>query len=296
MKATTKKAGIKVVEFGDIKQLFTDSKIENQYLYQPLMPFKIKVFEPYRTGFYGIGLIHKGNISLFTDLYHNKVTAPALIVMGPDVVRQWDNTGNNFHLEAIFFTEQFRQSKQMISLSFHGFDFFDCHGKHVFPLKNAAFKQLSLVFNMIQSRIDTKQTYELEVIHHSIAILINEIKTLYTEKPPSHRHKPLIVKFKKAATQFFREHHTVEYYAKHLHVNAKHLSQTLKKETGKTAGEWIQELLILESKVLLQEAELSINQIADILHFSDQSMFGKFFKKHTHLTPSQYRDNLQIDQ
>jgi len=45
----------------------------------------------------------------------------------------------------------------------------------------------------------------------------------------------------------------------------------------------------MEAKLLLETPRLTISQIAENLNFSDQSFFGKFFKKQVGLSPSSYR-------
>ena len=52
-------------------------------------------------------------------------------------------------------------------------------------------------------------------------------------------------------------------------------------------------MVLLESKVRLQNHEQSIYQIAYDLNFSDPSHFGKFFKKHTGLSPMEYRNQVK---
>ena len=47
--------------------------------------------------------------------------------------------------------------------------------------------------------------------------------------------------------------------------------------------------LIIQAKSLLRTTSKSIQEIADELHFSDQASFGKFFKKHTTMTPKKYK-------
>ena len=70
---------------------------------------------------------------------------------------------------------------------------------------------------------------------------------------------------------------------------SKHLSTVVKEISGKTAGEWIDSLVVLEAKALLKSSELSIQEIADELHFANQSFFGKYFKHHTGMSPKEYR-------
>jgi AraC-like DNA-binding protein len=48
-----------------------------------------------------------------------------------------------------------------------------------------------------------------------------------------------------------------------------------------------------EASRLLRDPDLTLQQIAAELSFSDQSSFGKFFKKHSGITPMKYRSNLR---
>ena len=78
------------------------------------------------------------------------------------------------------------------------------------------------------------------------------------------------------------------YYAGKMFLTPKHLSTVVKEVSGKTAGEWIDSLVILEAKALLKSSEQSIQEIADELHFANQSFFGKYFKHHTGMSPKEY--------
>jgi len=68
------------------------------------------------------------------------------------------------------------------------------------------------------------------------------------------------------------------------------LSAAIKEASGKTAGDWMTEMLMLEAKVLLQDKQLTIAQIADQLKFIDPSHFGKFFKAQTGVSPLAFRN------
>jgi AraC-like DNA-binding protein len=89
----------------------------------------------------------------------------------------------------------------------------------------------------------------------------------------------------------FREHRFLDFYAKRLEITAKHLSRTVKNQTGYTAVEWIERYVILEAKVMLKSSNLNIQQISDELNFPSQSFFGKYFKKLTGLSPKEYRNS-----
>lgn len=89
----------------------------------------------------------------------------------------------------------------------------------------------------------------------------------------------------------FRKERFLDFYAEKLGVTPKHLSRTVKKQTGYTAVEWIERYVILEAKVLLKSSNLNIQQIADELSFPSQSFFGKYFKKLTGLSPKEFRNS-----
>lgn len=87
----------------------------------------------------------------------------------------------------------------------------------------------------------------------------------------------------------FKREREVCFYADKLCMTAKHLSQVVKDITGRTALDIIEEYVITESKALLLSTSMSIQQICDNLNFPSQSVFGKYFKRITALSPSEYR-------
>jgi AraC family transcriptional regulator, transcriptional activator of pobA len=83
---------------------------------------------------------------------------------------------------------------------------------------------------------------------------------------------------------------TVSSFALQLHVSVNHLSDTVKKETGKTPAQFIKERTILEAKSLLQNTELSVSEVAYFLTFEDPSYFTKYFKAATGISPSVFKE------
>lgn len=86
-----------------------------------------------------------------------------------------------------------------------------------------------------------------------------------------------------------REQHEVSWYARQIGVSSDTLSATLKRIRGRTAGSILTTMLVREAKVCLHNPALSVQQVAEMLGFSDQSAFGKFFKRECGVSPVQYR-------
>lgn len=90
-----------------------------------------------------------------------------------------------------------------------------------------------------------------------------------------------------------QEFHTTErgmaFYADKICLTPKYLSKLVKQASGRSAPEWIDAYVILEAKNLLKYSNMTIKEIVYHLHFPNQSVFYKYFKAHTGMTPSEYR-------
>ena len=63
----------------------------------------------------------------------------------------------------------------------------------------------------------------------------------------------------------------------------------LKQISHHTPNEWIDNYVSLEIRVLLKNSTKSIKEIAQELHFPNQSFLGKYFKEQVGISPSAYR-------
>jgi YesN/AraC family two-component response regulator len=103
------------------------------------------------------------------------------------------------------------------------------------------------------------------------------------------RADAFFAKFIRVLEQNFRHERRVSWYAEQLNITPKYLSEVVKKTSKRTPTEWIDNYVILEARVLLKNSTKSIKEIADELHFANQSFLGKYFKEHTGMSPSEFR-------
>ena len=71
----------------------------------------------------------------------------------------------------------------------------------------------------------------------------------------------------------------------------KYLTAICKKNSGKTANEWITEHVLEDIRYYLRHTDLSIKQICDRLGFPNSSFFGKYVKDHFGVTPLEFRNS-----
>jgi len=97
-------------------------------------------------------------------------------------------------------------------------------------------------------------------------------------------------KFMELLSAQFRDCHSVNEYAKLLHITGRRLSELCKRCSGMTAKEIINGQLIAEAKRSLQFSATPIKEIAFALHFTSAEQFSHFFKTHAHISPLEYRN------
>lgn len=103
------------------------------------------------------------------------------------------------------------------------------------------------------------------------------------------RKEEIMARFILTVREHFRTERQVAFYAKQLCITPKHLSAVVKSISGKTAGEWIENYVTMEAKVLLKTTDLPVQEIAVHLNFPNQSFFGKYFKHITGMSPTEFR-------
>lgn len=90
--------------------------------------------------------------------------------------------------------------------------------------------------------------------------------------------------------KFYKINRSIPFYSGRLAVSSKYLNDIVKEKTGITANEYIDRQTIIECKALLSSTDMSILKISLMMHFPSYSVFGKFFKRMTGMTPTEYRE------
>lgn len=85
-----------------------------------------------------------------------------------------------------------------------------------------------------------------------------------------------------------RKYRDVSHYANVAGLSPKYFAKVIWEASGKRPLEWIRECVILDAKAMLKTGEHSIGQICEVLNFRPQSLFNRYFKDATGLTPMQY--------
>lgn len=147
------------------------------------------------------------------------------------------------------------------------------------------------ILNDILNEFDLNTKYSKRIIHGLLSVLLAKLLQLLEINP--HKSNLPISLFDKFQQLLMKESprlHKVNDYANLLNTTPQNLNAICRKQVNRNASEMINYQLLLEAKRYILHTDNTINEITDILYFSDTSNFIKFFKKHEGLTPIQFRE------
>jgi AraC family transcriptional activator of pobA len=270
------------------KSLFANADTNKDYFYIRAQDHPY-ISEPYRAESYAIEFLRKGSIVMQTKLKKIVIHAPAIITLGPSVIRSFTKDSDEILIDIIFFKPQFFLHNQANVFFLAQYEFFENSDMHIFNLEKKNKLKFEQIFSLLRQSLESNSHHQPSILRSYLYILIYELDSVRQISPNESLQNPLFEKFKEILFKDFIKHRSVQYYADALNVTRKYLSEVIKNNSGKTASNWIEDIVVLEAKVLLQNKELTISQISDILNFQNQSSFGRFFKKCEEISPLEYR-------
>lgn len=123
----------------------------------------------------------------------------------------------------------------------------------------------------------------------------NTVFSLYKNETTDEQHlwSDILSLFLHLVRTNCRFHHDVKWYANQLRVSSDALSAKVRRMYEKSASQIIDEYLLIEAKAYLQNPAHSIQNVAELLSFSDQTAFCKFFKRCCGISPSEFKKGKQ---
>jgi YesN/AraC family two-component response regulator len=244
-------------------------------------------------------LVKSGSLAIQINDTIKHLSANEIIIIPVKAFCKVLNVDEKLQVYIMSFTSEFAFRNSIKKPYVGYFEFFTSK----FPSKvSLNRKEVSLLINLFKLLEDNNKNLNRHIFQNEV-LLFNFNLLLYSIAGIYHIHSHYIkikhTRKEKFVIQFFtilethcRKQHRVTFYANTLFVTAGHLNKTIKEITGKTAKQCIEEEIILEAKKMLQNDELTILSISEELQFSNPSFFSNFFKKHTSLSPSEYRSKI----
>ena len=180
--------------------------------------------------------------------------------------------------------------------SYHFFSY-DVH--EALHLSDSEQKTINDCVNIIKQEVsDRIDNHSQTVISSSLVLLLNLSQRFYERQfnTRSAKNSDIVSQFQSLlkeyyAKGYFTEHGTpsIEYFADKVFLSSNYLSDLLKRETGYTAKDQINNFIIEKAKTLLVSESNSVSEIAYTLGFNYPHYFSRLFKTKTGMTPQEYR-------
>ena len=236
------------------------------------------------------------------ELHKNQVAIVPQDVTVTDVM-----VSPNFNLKAMFLTNRILQSFLREKMSIWN-DMMYIHRQHVVTMDEDEILFYTYFYDMLTLTITKGKDNPLHtdviqsLLRSAILAFCGRMKlmlsseTSQADAASSHDNEKMT---SKVHFQHFLDllhsndvkRHTVEAYASELCISPKYLTAVCKKNSGKTANEWITEHVLEDIRYYLRQTDLSIKQICDKLAFPNPSFFGKYVKDHFGMTPLELRNS-----
>ncbi len=270
----------------------TGNKQFRLYQYEGSLPNRSELLVPHRKDYYLLVFIRRAGSRQWIDtrpyvLEDNTIyfTGPGQVIVKKEVKQLW-STGIAFTNEFLAFQENASLNKLPL-LQNPG------NGPEL-QLTDLDVRFVEDILNKIRVEYEWPGEWQQRMLAAHLTVLLTYLSRLYAGQfsgNDASADKLLLQKFQAKVDERFQQAHEVCDYAAMLHLSAGHLSEVVKKQSGKSAIKHIHERRVLEVRRLLFHTSLSLKEIAFDLGFSDTSYFSRFFKRETGAAPATYRND-----
>ncbi len=245
----------------------------------------------------------EGNLNYGRTKYD--FTNGALFFIAPRQVLQWDKSvvfeqkgfSISFHEDFLIGTELAQQIKK--------YGFFSYSVNEALHLSPKEEKQIELIVENIEIEYQNNQdVFSKEIIISQLGTLLKYANRFYERQFFNRKDisTDLLENFNQHLSEYFESGQlhekgipSIEQIADKLNVSQRYLSDTLKKETGKTSTEHLHFFLIDEAKSILLQPHKSVSEVAYELGFEYPQYFSRLFKKKEGMSPSEYQQKYSLN-
>ncbi len=158
------------------------------------------------------------------------------------------------------------------------------------------YSKLNALIRSMTTELSDKKMNFSKSINSYLNLLLIELDRIQTTTKLEQKDSYELDKFDKISDlldKYVLEPKNVSDYAQMMNLSSFQLNKITKTVQGKTFSEILNDRKILESKRFLLATSIQIKEIAFKLGYDDVSYFSRFFKKHTDLTPIQFRNKFK---
>lgn len=292
MKVIIPNLEIAEIALGKTKQL----SMSDYYLFHIGMD-NISRYYPARLNCYQLSLCLSGWITIRVNGEEIRYTANMLAASTPATILETMEVSDDFQCVMVVFQKSFLVETLNNIYFLERFCMLNSGGLNYRYVTDEEATMLHVLFGDIHEKIkQVHHPFKREIVRSLIIILLYEVEHIINGnsgsiKPADRKSgsAKLVSDFQNLLQKYSYRERKVVFYASQLFVSSDYLTRILKKETGRTAKEHIEDLVITQAKVWLKSREYNVSQVASLLHYLNIEEFSRFFKRRTGYSPQNYR-------
>lgn len=253
----------------------------------------------YLNAFVGI-LVLSGTGRVNINYKNYVIQADTIILLTVSHLFSFNNCSTDFECRCLFVSKEFMEDMDATDMIYRRIKYGARLYSH--PVLRIESSTDVALLNERMIAIDksignTKHHFHKEMILNNLFAFYLDLSNVIESKANSKhydtnlsRYENIIKLFIELLVTNYRKEHKVEFYASKLNITPHYLTLIVKRITGQTVTDFVFEMLYSEARNLLTHSRLSVQEIALQLNFSDQSSFGKFFKRKAGVSPLVFRE------
>ncbi|MDV7186209.1 helix-turn-helix transcriptional regulator [Lutibacter sp. TH_r2] len=258
---------------------------------EDLKPSDHNPYLPHRLNFYAVLIITEGEVNHIVDFKVHTLKKGDVMVISKGQIHAFEQRAK-YKGYLVVFSEAFMQkyiAQSTIARINHLYNYFLKQEK----INNPDYNQILL--NKLKEELQSKSSSLPNIIASLLTVYLlklNDENTSLATNTVDDKKLEYFNLFKHLVEQNYSKTRDAKVYASDIAISYKHLNEVCKKIVKTTAKAFIDSYIILEAKRMLVSTSLSVKEIAFTLGFDEPTNFLKYFKKHTSLTPVEFRNAL----
>lgn len=247
---------------------------------------------PHRHDYYHLLWMSEASGTHLLDFERHEARANTVFFVSPGQLHAWESTirpcGFVINFSADFFVQMFPRADDIAQVPF----FHIASTAPVLYLTQEQHDELHPLLLEIEREFRGDGEARMDIVRAYLLVLLTRLRRIYprrAEEAASPQTYSLTKRFQLLVNQHYLDFKRLGDYANSLHTTERQLNEAVKRTLAKTAGQVIQERLVLEAKRLLSNTDMGVAEVAFHLNFEDHAYFSRFFKKHAGLPPVAFK-------
>lgn len=250
---------------------------------------------PCRMNAYVMGICQKGELSLTANFKELKISRNSCFVSIPENVIGIENISDDFEGYVLVISSDYLKEINLDISKLLSY-YMSIRINPCFHVDGEDAAGVIRFFDIVERTLSDKYTkWKDRIVKGVVSVLVYKVCDIMEqyeqkiEKPKTKSKEYYFLKFIDLCSKQYHKNHDIGYYADSICLTPKYLSTVVKDVSGLSAAEWIEEYIINDAKIQLKFSEKNVQQISDSLNFSNQSLFGRYFKQRVGMSPSRYK-------